>query len=132
MELALAAARFLTDGKGQNVLVLDVRGLTLIADFFVIASGSSQRHVKALADRVLEGLAGENHGASSERPAEGTKARWIPREPTHVEGYDSAYWILLDYGDVIVHVFRETERAFYGLERLWGDAPQVNMSPNVF
>lgn len=82
--------------------------MTLIADYFVIASGASQRHVKALADRVLEGVRGDGRDG---------------RKPSHVEGYEAGLWILLDYGDVVVHVFRETERAFYGLERLWGDAP---------
>jgi ribosome-associated protein len=89
------------------VVVLDVKELTLIADYFVIASGANQRHVKALADRVLEGVQDS-------------------RKPSHVEGHELGYWVLLDYGDVVVHVFRETERAFYGLERLWGDAPRLH------
>lgn len=95
------------DAKGLHVNVLDVREITLIADYFVIASGTSQRHVKALADRLIRDL---------ERI----------RTPIHVEGYNNGTWILLDYGDVVVHVFREAERAFYGLERLWGDARILN------
>jgi ribosome-associated protein len=102
----LSSARVLADAKGDKVVVLAVGEMTVIADYFVIASGTSQRHVKALADRVLEGTGGG-------------------RKPSHIEGYKSGYWILLDYGDVVVDVFREAERAFYGLERLWGDAPRL-------
>ncbi len=104
--MATAAASLLSAGKGEKVVVLSVKEMTLIADYFVIASGANPRHVKALADRVLEGV----HDL---------------RKPSHVEGYEVGYWVLLDYGDVVVHVFRETERAFYGLERLWGDAPPL-------
>lgn len=103
--MAKAAAEILYEGKASNVVILKVQGLTLIADYFVIASVSNQRHGRALADRVLEGLSGV-------------------RQPDHVEGYEGGLWILMDYGDLIVHVFREQERAFYGLERLWGDAPR--------
>ncbi len=105
--LALQAAVILHEAKGLDVIVLDVRNVTLIADYFVIVSGSSSRHVRALADRL-------------QRTTGNT------RKPMHVEGYQTGYWILLDYGDVVVHVFREEERDFYGLERLWGDAPQVD------
>lgn len=104
---AVTAARALHEGKGSSVIVLDVRNVTLIADYFVIASGSNPRHVRALADRLLK---------TSDRI----------RKPMHVEGYQMGYWVLLDYGDVVVHVFREDERNFYGLERLWGDAPEVD------
>ncbi len=105
--LAVHAARTLYEAKGFDVAVLDVGNVTLIADYFVIASGSNPRHVRALADRLLY----------SEHKL---------RKPMHVEGYQIGYWVLLDYGDVVVHVFREEERNFYGLERLWGDAPQVD------
>jgi len=103
---ALAVAEILADGKGEEVTVLAVKGMTLIADYFVIASGTSQRHVKSLADRVLEGME-------------------QVKKLSHVEGYENGSWVLLDYGDVVVHIFRRAERAFYGLERLWGDAPRL-------
>ena len=106
---ALTAAELLADGKGEDVIVLVVKGMTLIADYFVIASGLSQRHVRSLADRVLEGME-------------------QIRKPSHIEGYENGCWVLLDYGDVVVHVFRRAERAFYGLERLWGDAPRLERS----
>ncbi|MBP8613801.1 MAG: ribosome silencing factor [Firmicutes bacterium] len=108
-EFAVSVARALYDGKGLDVDILDVRNVTLIADYFVIASGSSSRHVKGLADRVLY-------------LSEST------RKPLHVEGYQLGTWVLLDYGDVVVHIFRESQRSFYGLERLWGDAPIVDFS----
>lgn len=82
-----------------------MQGLTLLADYFVIVTGMNQRHVRALADMLVRDL----------------------QRPIHVEGYEAAKWILLDYGDVIVHIFREAERAFYGLERLWGDAPRLQV-----
>ncbi len=97
--------KHLREGKGVDVQILEVKGLTLLADYFVIATGLNQRHVRSLADTLSREL----------------------RKPIHVEGYDVATWILLDYGDVIVHVFREAERGFYGLERLWGDAPRLKV-----
>jgi ribosome-associated protein len=100
-------ASSLEAGKAENVTVLSVGEMTTIADYFVIASGSTQRQVKALADRVTLNLADA-------------------RKPSHVEGYDAGVWVLMDFGDVVVHVFREQERAFYGLERLWGDAPRLD------
>ncbi|QUL99597.1 MAG: ribosome silencing factor [Candidatus Fermentithermobacillus carboniphilus] len=102
----MSIARTLDLGRAVDVVILEVKAITLIADYFVIASGTSQRHVKALADRAIE----EN--------------TW---KPIHVEGYELGYWVLLDYGDVVVHIFREAERSFYGLERLWGDAPRVDL-----
>lgn len=107
-EVARQAATLLDDGKADRVTVLSVQGMTLIADYFVIASAANQRHVRALSDRVMDGLKES-------------------RKPLHVEGYNGGLWVLLDYGDVVVHVFREAERAFYGLERLWGDAPRVTV-----
>jgi ribosome-associated protein len=106
-DLAIRAAESLENGKAMDVRVLHVEGLTLLADYFVIGSGATTRHVKALTDRVLYSVQDI-------------------RTPNHIEGENAGFWVLLDYGDVIVHVFREEERAFYGLERLWGDAPQIN------
>lgn len=107
--IAKSAAEILFLGKADNVVVLAVNGMTLIADYFVIASAANQRHVRALADKVSEDLESL-------------------RKPGHIEGYEGGLWVLLDYGDVVVHVFRESERSFYGLERLWGDAPKVSIS----
>lgn len=107
-KMATTAGEALAEGKADKVVVLEVQGLTLIADYFVIASAPNQRHVRALADRVLEELS-------------------KTRKPHHIEGYEGGLWVLMDYGDFVVHVFREQERAFYGLERLWGDAPRVEI-----
>ena len=93
--------------KGLDPLILDVRKLTDIADFFVLVHGSSDRHVRTLADHVLDCL--------SEKGI----------EPAHVEGLSGSKWILLDYTSVIVHVFYHETRKFYNLERLWGDGQIV-------
>jgi ribosome-associated protein len=97
-DLALAA---LDDLKAQDVQVLDVRGMTSITDVMVIASGTSDRHIKALADNVVE--AAKKHGV----------------QPLGVEGETSREWVLVDLGDVIVHVMHPQTRAFYNLEKLW-------------
>lgn len=93
--------------KGQQLLVLDLRGLTVIADYFVIATASSAANSRALVDAALDNLR-----------AEGIKGI-LP------EGMGSAAWVLLDVGDVIVHIFDQEHRDFYQLERLWVDAPRV-------
>lgn len=98
---AIAAAE---EKKAANVVVLDVRTIASFADVFLICSGTSSRQVQAIADEVVERL-------------KKTGVR-----PLHIEGYERAEWILIDYGDLIVHIFTEAARAFYDLERLWRDA----------
>lgn len=107
-ELALLAAQAADDKKARNVVILDMRQVTLVADFFLICSGSNSIQVRAIADNIEDVLA---------------KAGIVPH---HREGYDNARWILLDYNSVVVHVFHEHERDFYNLERLWGDAPTLD------
>jgi len=97
------------DKKGLDVIILDVRKQTDIADYFVIVHGSSDRHTRTLADHALEKV--------GEREI----------EPFHVEGMNHGKWILLDYGSVIAHVFYYETRQFYNLERLWGDGKQVKV-----
>ncbi|MBT8202594.1 MAG: ribosome silencing factor [Acidimicrobiia bacterium] len=106
--LARAAAIALDDKKAQDVVVLDVHELLVITDIFVIASGGSRRQVQALIDAVEDSLRG------------------IDRKPLRREGEEDAQWVLLDYGDVVVHVFDHPTRAYYDLERLWGDAPRLD------
>lgn len=101
--LAVKAA---DDKQANEMVVLDLRKAQAFTDFFVICSGTNSRQVRAIADGIVDALA-----------AEGEK-------PSHVEGYDRSEWILLDYFDFIVHVFMPETRAFYGLERLWGDAEE--------
>ncbi|HEY1912456.1 MAG TPA: ribosome silencing factor [Vicinamibacterales bacterium] len=99
--LAVAAAE---DKQAREIVVLDLRKAAGFTDFFIVASGTNTRQVRAIADSVTEQLA-----------AKGVK-------PAYVEGYDRSEWILLDYFDFIVHVFAPETRVFYDLERLWGSA----------
>ena len=89
------------DRKGKSIDIIDLRELTIVADYFVIASGTSTTHLRGIADEVMFKM--EEAGI----------------KPLHVEGYDTASWILLDYNDVIVHIFLQSEREFYNLEKLW-------------
>jgi ribosome-associated protein len=100
------AVEFALERKAREVLVLDLRGISNATDYFIVASGTSDVHVKAIADGVLEGLAEEGERA------------------THVEGLTGRRWVLLDYIDFVVHVFHPQSRVFYQLENLWGDAPR--------
>lgn len=108
-EEALALARrvvdLAADKKASDIVLLEIGALTTLADYFVIASGASERQLGAIADGIVEGLR-----------AEGTR-------PIGREGSASAHWLLLDFGSVIVHVMAPPERDFYQLERLWADAP---------
>lgn len=105
---ALAAAiQAAEDRKARQVVVLDLRPVTDATDFFVIASGTSDAHVRGIADAVLGQLGRDGHDAY------------------HVEGLQGGRWVLLDYVDFVMHLFHPDTRAFYQLERLWGDAPVV-------
>jgi ribosome-associated protein len=103
-----AALHAASERKARDLVVLDLREVASFTDYFVIASGTNVRQVQAIADAVEEEL----------RKRLGVK-------PARVEGYKSAEWVLLDYGDFIVHVFEEKARRFYDLERLWRDAARV-------
>ena len=110
LEQAKETAKILSDKKGVNVKVIEISDVSVIADYMVIATGNSSTHVKALADEVEEQL--DNMGVSV----------------SHVEGYRSNSWILLDYVDIIVHVFSNEAREYYDLERLWEDGKDVDIS----
>ena len=97
--------------KGNDINVLDVRGLTSVTDFMIIASGTSNRHVKSLADNVVERC----------------KADQI--RPIGVEGDDKAEWVLVDLGDAVVHIMLPATRQFYDIERLWESAPEAIATP---
>ncbi|WP_447594106.1 ribosome silencing factor [Aquipseudomonas campi] len=105
-ELVKVAIAALEDLKGQEIITIDVRGKTSVTDFMVIASGTSSRHVKSLANEVLD------------------KAKEQGVRPLGSEGLDGGEWALLDLGDVVVHVFQVATRQFYDLERLWQGAEQ--------
>ena len=108
VNVARLAAETADDKKAKEVTILDLRGLSEIADYFVICSANSRTQVQAIAEAVKDKLS-EN----------GVHCKGM-------EGRDEARWVLIDFGDVVIHVFQEDERAFYGLERLWGDAPIVS------
>jgi ribosome-associated protein len=105
--LASRAAQAASAKQGESIVVLDVRDLITITDYFVVVSGNSDRQVKTLAEDVERSM-----------KEEGVK-------PVRVEGEPGSGWLLLDYVDFVVHVFREAERDFYRLENLWADAPRV-------
>lgn len=107
---ALLAASVLAARKAQRAVILDLRKLTFIADYFVICHGTSEVHVRALAEELAERL----------------KERRVSHAAA--QGLRQGRWVLLDLGDVIVHIFMEFERGFYDLERLWGDAPTIEVS----
>jgi len=109
-EIAHVAGEIAISKKAADVKILDLRELTTITDYFVICSGDLDVHVKAISDAIEEALQKKKIKA------------W------HVEGYSALKWVLLDYVDVVVHVFEHQAREFYGLERLWGDAPSEVLS----
>lgn len=104
--LARTAVDAILDKKGFEIRVLDMRKVSGVADFFVVASGAADLQVRALADAVREEIK-DAHGEL----------------PWHTEGQDHLQWVVLDYVDLVVHLFLPEKRAFYNLERLWGDAP---------
>jgi len=106
-ELAQRAATIALDNKANDVVVLSLSGVSDMTDFFVIASGTSDTHVRALGEHIQEGL--KRDGAVAH----------------HVEGLTQGRWVLLDYVDFVVHLFHPTLRSFYQLERLWSDATVV-------
>ena len=105
-KLAIAA---LEDKKANDVRVIDISGVSVIADYFVIASGSNTNQVQAMADSVREALGIAGYG------------------PRQIEGYGVANWILMDYNDIIVHIFSDESRTFYDLERIWRDGKEVSV-----
>lgn len=108
--LAKRAAELSLEKKCEDVAILDVRGLTSVTDFFVIATADSERKAKAAYEHIVDELKHEDE------------------RPLHIEGSDTLHWILLDYVDVVVHIFMPDERKFYDLESLWGDAPRKDLT----
>ena len=106
-EIAQRAAEAADGKKAFDILILDLRGLTSVTDYFVICSGASTTQVGAITDGIGQALV--RFGVY----------------PQHVEGSSGATWVLMDYGAVVAPIFEEQTRAYYGLERLWGDAPRI-------
>lgn len=107
LQFALEAARLAADHRTAEVVVLDLRGLSGVADFFVIGTGTSERQMRAALEYVAE------------------YARGVGRKPLKRADVGSTTWVLADYVDVVIHLFDEKHRAYYDLEGLWGDAPRV-------
>ena len=107
VKLALHCA---SEKKASNLLAIDLREIASFTEFFIIASGNNQRQVQAISDEINEQL-----------------KKQLDSRPVRIEGYSSGEWILLDYGDFIVHVFEKNAREFYDLERLWLDARRVEL-----
>ena len=108
LERACLCARVAVENKGRDVAVLDMRGITPLYDFFVLASGQSRRQVHTLTEEIDAAL----NEQGDRRLA--------------IEGYESSKWVVQDYGDVVVHVFNPDTREYYALEELWADAPRVD------
>lgn len=106
-EMVRLAVQALQDKKGEDVKIIDIHEVSVLADYFIIASGTNPNQVQAMADNVEETLG---------------RAGYVSRQ---VEGYDSANWILMDYKDIIVHIFCREDRLFYDLERIWRDGKTI-------
>ncbi|WP_394187677.1 ribosome silencing factor [Paenisporosarcina quisquiliarum] len=106
LEIAYKAA---DDKRAEDIVVLNMKGVSLLADYFVICHANSDRQVQAIAKEMAD---------------QASKAGY---DVKRLEGFDSARWVLVDMGDVVAHVFHKDERAFYNLERLWGDAPIIEV-----
>lgn len=107
-ETAKLAVHALEEKKAKDIRIIDISDVTVLADYFIIASGNNRNQVQAMADEVEEAL---------------YKAGM---EPKQVEGYQTANWILLDYQDIIIHIFDEENRLFYDLERIWRDGEEID------
>lgn len=109
-EMAKLAILALEDKKAEDIRVIDISEISVLADYFIIADGNNTNQVQAMIDNVEETLG---------------KAGY---EPKQIEGYQSANWVLMDYSDVIVHVFDKENRLFYDLERIWRDGKQIDLA----
>lgn len=110
-ELIFAAAAFGYAKKAHDIVGIDLRDISSVADYFLIMSGSNKPQIKAISDNIEEKLIEKG------------------LRPLRIEGYREAEWILLDYGTLVVHVFDDEKRDYYNLERLWGDAPAYKFAP---
>ena len=110
LEAAQLSAEAADNKKAFDILILDLRKLTYITDYFIICSAGNSSQVGAIADGITEALAKADV------------------HPSHVEGEIEASWVLMDYGDIVVHIFNQQTRIYYSLEKLWGDAPRVPLA----
>ena len=108
-ELAKIAVKALEDKKGEDITVIDISEISTLADFFIIAGGSNRSQIQAMADNVDECLS-KNGGTLKQ-----------------IEGYENGNWVLLDFQDIIIHIFDKENRLFYDLERIWRDGKRINI-----
>ena len=108
-DLAKIAVKALEDKKGEDITVIDISEISVLADYFIIAGGSNRSQIQAMADNVDEYLS-KNGGSLKQ-----------------IEGYDAGNWVLLDFQDVIIHIFDKENRLFYDLERIWRDGKRINI-----
>jgi len=108
LDRAFLCARVAADNKGRDVLVLDMRGVTPLYDFFVLATGGSRRQIHTIAEEIDAAL----HTEGDQRLS--------------IEGYEASKWVVQDYGDIVVHIFDPEAREYYSLEELWADAPRLD------
>ena len=109
-ELAKIAYNALDEKKGINISIIDISEISTLADYFIIAGGNNENQVKALANSVEEEM------------------YKVDCKPKHIEGFDNANWILMDFSDIIVHVVNEEDRLFYDLERIWRDGKHLEVT----
>ena len=109
LEMAKLAYSALEDKKGEDIKVLDISNVSVLADYFIIAHGNNPNHVQALIDEADRKLSEAGY------------------EPKHVEGYRTGSWVLLDYGNIIIHIFSKEDRFFYDLERIWSDGKEIKL-----
>ena len=114
LQLALTAARVADENRGRDIVILDMREITPVFDYFVLATGSSLRQLHAISDEI-----------------EQTVKRTLGDRKLGLEGYSEGGWVLIDYGDVVVHLFDAKSREYYSLEELWGDAKRVPFTPEL-
>lgn len=108
------AVRCASEKQAFSMVALDLRNIASFTEFFIIASGANQRQVQAIADEISEQL-----------------KKQLKVRPIRIEGYSGAEWVLLDYGDFVVHIFNKESREFYDLERLWRDAARVDLPEDI-
>ena len=106
-KMALIAVEALEDKKGNDITIIDISEISVLADYFIIAGGSNRNQIQAMSDSVEEALG---------------RAGYLPKQ---IEGYQSAGWILLDFKDIIIHIFSKEDREFYDLERVWRDGKEI-------
>lgn len=114
LQLALAAARTAAENRGRDIVVLDMREHTAMFDYFVIATGASRRQLHAMSEEIDHKLEDD-----------------LQDKRMGIEGYNESKWIVLDYGSVVIHLFDDETRMFYGLEALWGDAKRLDLTDTL-